>query len=419
MIVGEWWLLGAAGALAVGGVTHRQRHVRRVRRTVGAFHFPFEGRRILILSASIGGGHNAAAAVLREDLEAAGCHVAVMDGFAFATPLLSRYFAWSYPLELRYTPWLYDLQFWTSHWRWWARLSASVYAKLAGASFASIVRELRPDLVISTYPLVTQALGALRQAGEIRVPAVAVITDYGVHRLWTAPGIDLHLVPSSVSAQQVQDATGFVTVMQPLVRRAFRKPLARETVRTRLGLAPEEFVVLIVAGAWGIGRVEEIVRDVLACDVRAIVVCGRNQALFRQLAREHQGDPRLLLYGWTDELPELMVAADCLVQNAGGLTCLEAIAVGLPIVMYRPIAGHGVFNALTMEKAGAACWARTRQELHALLSNAAAGHVPLPRPRIDADAVPAAEAILSLLERPQAHRDSVGGASTPLVSRVG
>jgi len=409
-------LMGAAGVLAASGATRLRQHHRALRRMAATLQLSGQGPRVLILSASIGGGHNAAAAVLRAELEQAGYSVAVLDGFASATPLLSRYFAWSYPVQLRYTPWLYDWEFWSSHRRLFAKMWRRIYATMSGEAFRTLVELLQPQLVISTYPLVTQALGVLRRKGILQIPAVAVITDYGVHRLWTAPGIDLHLVPSRVSAAQIDEATGSVRIMRPLVRAAFLEPRDRAVFRERYGFAPKEFVALIVAGAWGIGRVELIVRDVAACGVRTVVVCGRNRELATRLQREYAGHPAVWILGWTDELPELMAAADCLVQNAGGLTCLEAIASRLPIIMYRPITGHGVFNALTMERAGVARWIRSSAELRDVLSRAANGSVPLPVPRIDEEAVPAIAAILELLDGHTQHSRPTVGQSEMVLS---
>lgn len=418
MVFEEWMLLmGAAGVLAATGATRLRQHQHALRRMAATLQLTGQGPRVLILSASIGGGHNAAAAVLRAELEQAGCSVVVLDGFATATPLLSRYLAWGYPVQLRYTPWLYDWEFWSSHRRLFAKMWRRMYATLSGEAFRTLVDLLEPQLVISTYPLVTQALGVLRRKGILQVPVVAVITDYGVHRLWTAPGIDLHLVPSRVSAAQIDEATGSVRIMRPLVRSAFWEPRDREVVRRRYGFAPNEFVALIVAGAWGIGRVELIVRDVVACGVRTVVVCGRNRELAARLQKEYAAHPRVWILGWTDELPELMAAADCLVQNAGGLTCLEAIASRLPIIIYRPITGHGVFNALTMERAGVARWIRSSTELRETLGRAANGSVPLPVPQIDEEAVPAITAILELCEgRTEYQRLPVGRSEIVLSS---
>lgn len=51
-------------------------------------------------------------------------------------------------------------------------------------------------------------------------------------------------------------------------------------------------------------------------------------------------------------MPTLMRAVDVLVENAGGLTCQEALSCGLPVVTYRPIPGHGRVNAAILAEAG-------------------------------------------------------------------
>jgi hypothetical protein len=66
-------------------------------------------------------------------------------------------------------------------------------------------------------------------------------------------------------------------------------------------------------------------------------------------------------------MPALMAAADCLVENAGGLTSMEALAVGLPIISFKPIAGHGKENTAEMDEAGVSRNARSPQHLLQLL----------------------------------------------------
>jgi hypothetical protein len=74
-----------------------------------------------------------------------------------------------------------------------------------------------------------------------------------------------------------------------------------------------------------------------------------------------------------------MSASDALVENAGGLTCMEAFAVGLPVITFRPIAGHGKDNAEMMARAGVNCYARNDDELHQMLRD-----VTRPGPERDA-----------------------------------
>ena len=98
-------------------------------------------------------------------------------------------------------------------------------------------------------------------------------------------------------------------------------------------------------------------------------MCGRDDNLRAELENGGYGT----VIGWTDEMPALMTAADALVENAGGLTCMEAFAVGLPVITFKPIAGHGKDNAEMMARAGVNCYARDEDELH---DDPAPGHPP-------------------------------------------
>src|SRR5690606_22231601 len=71
---------------------------------------------------------------------------------------------------------------------------------------------------------------------------------------------------------------------------------------------------------------------------------------------------------WVTDMPQLMRAVDVLVENAGGLMALEGMATGLPVATYRPIPGHGHVSAVTLERAGASTWIRTRHALGPTLS---------------------------------------------------
>src|SRR4029077_457115 len=146
------------------------------------------------------------------------------------------------------------------------------------------------------------------------------------------------------------------TAPGPMVPERFHADLPdRSAARQVLGFDDEERLVLVVAGAWGIGDVAKTFDTIVDSGrYTPLVVCGNNEQLRKKLATRTGGH----VLGWTDEMPTLMAAADVLVQNAGGLTCMEAFAAGLPVVSYRPIAGHGKGNAREMEAAGVAAFAR-------------------------------------------------------------
>ena len=327
-------------------------------------------RRVLIVSASMGAGHNGAARELARRLADRGHEAPVVDfldclpfGIGTLMPAL-------YELQLRLAPWSYEAAY-----RLWYLLPVACAPLVAIVSLLShrrllrAVRDTRAEAIVSMYPFASLTLGAMRERGKLHVPVATFITDFAVHPLWVHPGVDAYLCVHPQSAERAAQATGTPAVAPgPLVPDRFMVGADdRDGVRAELGLGPRDRAALVVAGSWGVGDLEETFDDLIATGrYTPIAVCGNNDRLRRRLEARRGG----VVLGWTDEMPSLLAAADVLVQNAGGLTCMEAFACGLPIVSYRPIAGHGRENAADMERAGVAGFARSREELAPTLDRA-------------------------------------------------
>ncbi|MFI6763036.1 glycosyltransferase [Micromonospora sp. NPDC050417] len=243
----------------------------------------------------------------------------------------------------------------------------------AGPITRALLRPVRPQVrqlvgpdtraVVSTYPIATQLLGPLRRKGQLDVPVITYLTDFAVNPLWVSPGVDVYCAAHPSTRDQARALGGTeVQVVGRLVSAGFGPGTeqARRHARERFGLPADERLALLVAGSWGVGEVAttaaEIARTGMAVPV---VVCGHNEALYRRLRRQGQAH----VFGWVDDMPALLRAADVLVENAGGLTALEAMASGLPVATYRPIPGHGRANAVTMAEAGMVTWVRRAEDL--------------------------------------------------------
>jgi UDP-N-acetylglucosamine:LPS N-acetylglucosamine transferase len=255
-------------------------------------------------------------------------------------------------------------------------------AKLVGLVAARRVRAVvgsDVDAVVSTYPLASQALGRLRRTGRITAPVVTFLTDMSVHRLWVAEGVDAHLALHEIPAEEAArlGARG-VRVSGPAVSPTFHpSTTGRRSARARFGLPAHAPLALVVAGSWGVGDIESTVDDIARCGlVTPVVACGRNDALRERLTRTGTA----IALGWTDDMPMLVRSCDVVVQNAGGLSSLEALASGVPVVTYRCLPGHGLTNAQALDEAGWAVWIRTPQELSAGLKSALTGEFPAPAP---------------------------------------
>jgi UDP-N-acetylglucosamine:LPS N-acetylglucosamine transferase len=219
---------------------------------------------------------------------------------------------------------------------------------------------------------------------------ITFLTDMSVHRLWVADGVDAHLALHAVAAAQAHHLGAYgVRIGGPAVSPRFHpvvSPSEQDTVRRRFGLPAGTPLALVVAGSWGVGDIESTVDDVARCGVATpVVACGRNTELYDRLRAAGTAIP----VGWTDDMAGLIRACDVVVQNAGGLSSLEARACGLPVLTYRCLPGHGQTNAAALDEAGWVRWIRTPDELRTALKQAVAGEPAPTEGRIPAAATSA------------------------------
>lgn len=382
----------------------------------------------------MGAGHDGAARELASRLRAAG-HEAEVRDFLDSGPLrIGAALRSGYEFELKHMPSAYEATY-----RLWYRVPWLCPAVAWLVTILTRRRILRwidsydADIVVSTYPLATLCLGRLRDTKRLSIPAVNFITDFGVHPLWVHRGVDLNLAVHDGPARMAAARSGRLALAcGPVVSPAFGPDALpdRYTARSALGLEADDQAVLIVAGSWGVGGVEDTWKAITA-DGRftPVVVCGRDERLRAQVAAlaDTRGDEaKAVILGWTDDMPGLMAACDVLVENAGGLTSLEAMRAGLPVVSFMPIAGHGRENTARMDNAGvsilaadgpqliealalltadgparagrvAAGQAMFRGDAAALVLDAAdaPGFVPVPHPRRPAAALARVAAVLA------------------------
>jgi UDP-N-acetylglucosamine:LPS N-acetylglucosamine transferase len=186
----------------------------------------------------------------------------------------------------------------------------------------------------------------------------------------------VHLAPNDAAATAALRLGAPIAVAtEPVVAPGFR-PAARgeqAAAREKFGLPQGERLALVVSGSWGVGQVEETTRDVAASGAaHPVVVCGRNEALRDRM----RGTGAALVFGWIDDMAALMRACDVVVQNAGGLTTLEALATRLPVLTYRCLPGHGRANARVLDEIGLVPWIADGPALARALTTAAGTALP-------------------------------------------
>ena len=336
---------------------------------------------VTILSGSIGQGHDSVALACAEALRPSGRPVELLDCMALLGARGGGAGEAVFRRLVAHPP-LYDA-FHFSVLRAGGPLARSMEAAAARRLLPALRRRLPEGpagLAITVFPTGVGALGRLR-AERPGLSAVALLTDATAHRLWVHDGIDRYLVGSAAAAGSVRQyrPEAQVAILPPPVRAAFFDAPGRDEARARLGLEGGAPAALLIAGAWGIGPLEELAVALSRAGIGVLAVAGRNESLRRALAgvaaraRRGGGAP-VEVFGHTDRLPELMAAAEVVVTSPGQ-TCHEARVVGRPLVILDAVPGHGRENLLLeLARGGAlACPPRPGAVLAATSSALAGG----------------------------------------------
>jgi processive 1,2-diacylglycerol beta-glucosyltransferase len=320
---------------------------------------------VLLVSASMGAGHDGVAQELARRLREQGTSAEVVDYLALLPFGTGRLYRALYHFQLRHAPVTYEWLYRAMDGHWPVAQLTRLLGQLGRWRLRRWLRAGNYRLVLSTYPMASQAIGLMRQRGHLLVPAVTFLTDADVHTMWLHKSVDLHVAVWPISAAEAARRVGGQPVtVGPVVPPRFWARVTdaeRAAARARLGLRdPGGPVVIITAGSWGVGDLIGTARAIAESGVATpLVLCGRNEALRRELEAQGIG----IVVGWTADVRGVLAAGDALVHNAGGLSCLEGFAVGIPVIGFACLPGHGRRNAAAMRDAGVAALADNIAEL--------------------------------------------------------
>ena len=331
---------------------------------------------MLILTASYGSGHNAAARSLAAAFARAGAEPVVVDHFReLVHPAFARLSRALYYALLRRAPMVWGIGYTLGDWMASDSPLTFGMTRLGTRRLADRLRALAPDMVVTVHATPAVAMSCLGRVGASVPPHTTVVTDFVAHSQWIAPGIDRYCV----AAEEVKHefiARGIppdrIVVTGVPVCADFEEPVDPVRAREALALRLDAPVVLAMAGSRGaLGRLPHVagaLRDAPR-PLQGVVIAGDDDRLLATLQRMTRGSAIRAL-GRVADVRQLMAAADLLITKAGGMTLAEAIAAGLPILAYGSLPGQERRNERFASRAGIALVARSRGELARALDRA-------------------------------------------------
>lgn len=311
--------------------------------------------KILIFSASTGGGHKRAAAALEEKIKALSPNVKVdvVDGLRSLGKIYDKTVCKGYYILATKTPKVYGTFYKITDkdngmYRAVMRSNSMMAAKLL-----ETIDEYKPDVIIMCHPFISAMVSRLKSEGKINIKAISLITDYDSHRTYISPNIDAYVLAEPQMARKLHEEYGVEEEkIFPLGIPTFDKftiPGKKEEICAREGLDPGKTTILLMAGSFGVTGVMRFYEQlaVADADLQLIVITGKNEKLYEKLKKHiaelGTGDKTKLLF-FVDNVEDYMHVSDLIVTKPGGLTVTESLACHLPMAIYSAFPGQELDN---------------------------------------------------------------------------
>ncbi len=313
--------------------------------------------KIIITYASCGIGHRRAAQALYNYFKDNCPHhdLQIIDALEKTNLLFKNIYSYGYPFLVKHALWLWRFSFWITYIRCLrpiTKILVFIINRINTKNFAQFLLQKNPDFIISTHFFSSEIVAHLKKNQKLTSKLVTVITDFGIHPFWILDTTDIYIVASDSSREQlilegVEESR--IQVLGIPIDSKFLNRYDKNILYKKFALEPDKFTVLIVTGSFGIGQIEKIV-DLLYKEVQILVVCAHNKRLYKRLKNKNY--PNVSVFGFIDNIQELMAISDIIITKPGGLTISEVLTMELVPIFISAIPGQETENIKALKQYG-------------------------------------------------------------------
>lgn len=322
--------------------------------------------KVLILYAKAGNGHFKAAEAVKEKLERDHKNVEVIfeDGLEYSSRIANKIVVKGYANMTKLVPSMWGAIYSKADTQ--ERTTLNEISKLIHKGLTmrlkKLLRETKPDVIFSTHPFVSKICAYLKKKNKTNAKLVTLITDYEVHNIWledykyqdkilvaTEEMYD-DCIKYGISEKKL-NVTGIPTSLD------FEKTYSREETLNKYGLQDKLTFLFFAGGGQGIGQSKDGFEELLNTDgdFQIVAVSGKNEkqkAKFESIAEIC--DKKVVVLGYTNDVPALMNMCDFVISKPGGLTSTECLVMNKPMLIINPIPGQEEQNAIYFTNNGTA-----------------------------------------------------------------
>lgn len=346
-------------------------------------------KKVFIMTASTGGGHNRAAKAIAEELEkrtfnGENIKCYIKDSFKLVNQAMDKVISEGYEMSAKYTPKAYGTAYSLSDKKFFSfnEYKNNPISLLMARKFKKLIKEEQPDLIIGTHAFPLIALSRLKKSargenlelefeefieenGDIKYefpPLISVLTDYTAHSTYLQEEIDYYICGDEYVKELLIEDGISPNRVKPFgipVEKSFLESRPRDIVLEELGLDPRKRTVLLMGGSFGAGNIKGTLDDIATIDrdFQVLVITGRNKSLQKTLESrisEYDTDTNIKIIGFTNIMNDILPAIDLLVTKPGGLTTTEALLKEVPMIIPYFIPGQEEENLDFLTNCGVA-----------------------------------------------------------------
>ena len=348
-------------------------------------------KKVLIMSASTGGGHNRAARAIKEELTNKSVNgitidCEIIDSLKIVNGTMDKLISRGYEKSAKYTPKAWGGVYKLTETNLISRneFKDNPLTSLVSRKLKKLIEIKKPDLIIGTHPFPMIALSTLKRNSisyannesntfteslhkyyeNLNIPPlVTVLTDYTTHSAYIQNEMDYYIAGHEyVKELLIEDGidSGKIKPYGIPVEKSFLSHRDRAVVLSELNLDPNKFTVLLMGGSFGAGSIKDTLSELISIDrdFQIIVVAGRNKSLKDKLDKtialnQDNIDKKICVLGFTDKMNDLLASVDILVSKPGGLTTTESLLKEVPMIVPYFIPGQEEENLDFLSNCGA------------------------------------------------------------------
>lgn len=338
-------------------------------------------KKILIFYASYGGGHLSAAKAIKKHLDDNfEVETDIVDCIQYVNKILNKVTTGAYNQMARNCPGLWGRIYANSQKGIFAHISSRAN-KIMSVKLQNLIKEKKPDIVVSTHPFSSQMVSYLKRKGKVNCKLITVLTDFAPHDQWLV-GHEYTNAFCVSNKRMYEYLTNYGIVKEKVhvtgipLSDKFSKKFDKSEIYKEFKLDENKPVILFFGGGeFGLGkdRTLQILRAVInnLPTYQIIAVSGRNKKMnqgFKDIVEETNSKDRVRIFDYTNKVPEIMSISTLVVSKPGGLTTSESLASGLPLLIINPIPGQEEENADFLVKNNAGIWLKKEDNLKEVLT---------------------------------------------------